>query len=74
MNYRVNNPTVRNPASPHQTVGSYLVENVANEVYAVIEAERIWKSAGYIFNPELSAGTETTETLPDSKTHPFDLC
>ena len=64
MNYRVTNPTIKNPASPHQTVGSYLIEGVANEVFAVIEAEKVWKSEGYSFHPELTSAVETNETLP----------
>ena len=45
------------------TVGSFLVENVANEVYAVIEAEKVWKAALYSFHPEMSVATATTDNL-----------
>lgn len=64
MNYWVKNPTVKNLKSPEMTVGSFLVENVANEVYAVIEAEKVWKAEGYSFHPEMSVATQTNATLP----------
>ena len=51
MNYWVKNPTVKNLKSPKMTVGSFLVENMANEIYAVIEAEKVWKAEGYSFHP-----------------------
>ena len=46
------------------TVGTLLVENVSNEVYAVIEAEKIWKACGYLFHPEMSVAKETQDCLP----------
>lgn len=64
MNFWVKNPTVKNIKSPDMTVGSFLVENVDNEVYAVIEAEKVWKAEGYSFHPEMSVAKETTDSLP----------
>ena len=64
-NYRVKNPTVKNPQSPYMTVGSFLVENVESESLAVIEAEKVWKRAGYSFDPQRSLAVLTTETLPE---------
>ena len=64
MNYWVKNPTVKNVKSPEMTVGSFLVENVANTSLAVIEAEKVWKAEGYSFHPEMSCATLTTDILP----------
>lgn len=63
-NYWVKNKTATNPTSPEMTVGTLLVENVSNEVYAVIEAEKIWKACGYLFHPEMSVAKETQDCLP----------
>ena len=63
MNYWVRNATLKNPASPAMNCGSYLVEGVANEVFAVIAAEKVWKSEGYSFQPEMSVARETTDEL-----------
>ena len=64
-NFWVKNETLKNTTSPESTVGSFLVENAANEVYAVIEAEKVWKSSGYSFHPEMSVAVETMDTLPN---------
>ena len=63
-NYWVKNSTVKNPTSPEMNVGTLLVESVQNEVYAVIEAEKIWKAAGFLFHPEMSVAKETQDCLP----------
>jgi hypothetical protein len=62
--YWVKNSTLKNLKSPEMTVGSFLVENVSNEVFAVIEAEKVWKSEGYSFHPEMSVARETADSLP----------
>jgi hypothetical protein len=64
MNYWVKNSTLKNPKCPTLTVGSLLVEST-NEVFAVIEAEKVWKAEGYTFHPELSVAVETNATMPD---------
>lgn len=63
-NYWVRNSTVKNLKSPEMTVGGLLVESVSNEVFAVIEAEKVWKAEGYSFHPEMSVATETSDVLP----------
>lgn len=63
-NYWVKNTTAKNTNSPEMTVGSYLVERVANEIFAVEVAEKVWKQEGYSFHPEMSVAIETTDSLP----------
>lgn len=59
-NYWVKNSTIQN-----STIQSFFVESVENEVFAVIEAEKVWKRGGYIFHPEMSVAIETTDVLPE---------
>lgn len=53
-NYLVKNPTLKSQTS--DKIEPAMVQ-ASNEVYAVIEAEKIWKKNGYIFHPEMSVAT-----------------
>jgi hypothetical protein len=56
-NFSVHNPMLKNPSCPTMECGNFITA-AENEVFAVLEAEKVWKAEGYTFHPEMSVARE----------------